>query len=193
MKNKIKFAALFSVIAMFFSGARADVNMNLYVYYDCGACKGAIEYINTHLKYEYPMLNVVEIDMDAPTNEQLQEFNQIVETCWLESRGLPIFHVNGKCVQGYGPIEESHPDLKYLMESALTEKEKSQVEAIRTEMNADPDAYRAKVDTQKLADEQRAAAALEKGPIATYWYFIAGAVALLAVIGLALGKRKNRK
>jgi hypothetical protein len=136
------------------------------------------------------MLNVAIVDMHAPTAEQRTVFETVIEQCWLESQGLPLFVVNGKCVQGYGPIEESHPDLKYLIEAALSDRDRESVAAARAGLAADPVAYKAKVDADLAAgaDKKRRGA-----PVGWRFIAMAAGVIVLGGIGFLWGRNRKRK
>ncbi|MCL2331538.1 MAG: hypothetical protein FWC61_03275 [Proteobacteria bacterium] len=162
MNRKTKFftAFLFLVCA---GAAHAGVDMVIYYSSSCPYCKHARDFVQNTLVYEYPMLNVTEIEVNPPEHRAL--FAAAAEKCKL-SGGVPMTVVNGTtCINGYGPDEESNKEFRDAVDGFLTPEEKAIVAKTRAEMAADPEKFRTMEMARALAQiKERDPAAIPADP-----------------------------
>jgi glutaredoxin len=97
-----------SAVLLFACKAKAS-DITIYFMPTCPHCHHALEFLDKDMKD----VSVEKIDV-TKSSENANLFFDQVKKCGLESRGVPVMVINGKCLQGFGP--ETGTEIKKLLE-----------------------------------------------------------------------------
>ncbi|MCL1786207.1 MAG: hypothetical protein FWG39_03610 [Alphaproteobacteria bacterium] len=162
-----KISMLYALCSLLFvagtaASARA-ADLTLYYSPGCPYCHYAMDFINDHLKSEFPDLNVTEVNVGEQANRA--KFMDALKGCEIAGGGIPLIVIGTECLQGFG---ESTPD------------------AIREAVKNAPEVP----VTETVAEQQSETNAQPRGNISIF--LIALAVITLVSMGIVLFARKKK-
>jgi glutaredoxin len=178
-KTMKKIVALCTVFVAFCTAAGA-ASMTLYYTPTCPFCHHAKDYINDHLRDEFPDLNVIEINVAERVNQRV--FRDAVGRCGLDGGGVPLIVIGDECIQGFGTetgarMREAIQNLPAPEPVPVTEELAEAIETAEQEM-------------EEAAEEIRAVREREGGSISIFMMALA-AITLLS-LGAVLFARKKK-
>ena len=137
-----------------FMGAASAANITVYYSPTCPHCHHARDFISSTLIYEYPMLQVTEVNVMNGVNRP--KFEETLKKCEYESGGVPVLVIGEKCFQGYG--DGMQDDLRAAVEVDLDDTAKTTAAENKKAMIEDAEAFRnAHADTKGTISEYTAA------------------------------------
>ena len=95
MKKILAFCAVFAALY----GSVNAATLTLYYTPTCPFCHHAKDFINDHLREEFPDLNVIEINVSEQRNQR--GFMDTISGCGLEGSGVPLIVIGETCLQGF--------------------------------------------------------------------------------------------
>ena len=180
---------LFALCSMLCVGlANASVDMTIYYSPTCPHCHHAIEFATDYLVYEYPSLTVNKINVMTESNRPA--FDRVIKECNLQSGGVPIITINGKCFQGFGMAETTGNQFRETIDAAINADERTNAESVRAAMSENADAVRAQNPDRRnaIVEKSDTQKKTENSPM-IFWAILVVLVAALAFV--VLRKRKN--
>lgn len=195
MKN---ISMLSAVVGMFFAGVASAANITVFHSPHCPHCHNAREFISSTLVYEYPELQVTEVNVTEPANQE--KFQAALQKCGFESGGVPVLVIGDKCEQGYAEFMQD--TLRQHIEIDMTDEQKAVAAENKKALAADAEKFksehadRASAITEYTAVAAQPAAEPEKKnsqPNSTIWFW-GLLIVLVAGLGYVLvrGDRKKK-
>lgn len=151
---------LTAVLGATLAGAASAADITIYYSPTCPHCHHAREFIENNLVYEYPSINVTEVNVTLYDSQK--SFSNVLKKCEYESGGVPVIVIGDKCFQGYAEFMQT--ELRDAVEVDMSEDNKNFAKNVVSEMGKDAEAYRsshqseaAKVTeyTAESADEKK--------------------------------------
>lgn len=190
-----KLPLLSALFGMAFFGAANAANITVYYSPTCPHCHHARDFIGGHLIYEYPKLEVREVNV---MNEAgLPVFQEALTKCKYDNGGVPVIVVGEKCFQGYADFMQD--ELRTAVEVDMSDSEKAKAAENKKAFDADPDAFKSKhSDRLKAISEydpaaQAAADAEKKTDAGSSIYFYGLLIVLVAALGFVLIRKDKKK
>ena len=121
-----------------FMGAASAANITIYYSPTCPHCHHAREFISSSLIYEYPKLEVTEVNVMDGAN--IAMFEEALKKCEYESGGVPVMVIGEKCFQGYAEFMDS--ELREAVEVGLTDDEKAAAAENKKALEENADAFK---------------------------------------------------
>ena len=191
MKNLLKLSALMGIFTF---GAANAADITVYYSPTCPHCHHAREFISSTLIYEYPELEVTEVNATDAANSET--FQAALKKCEYESGGVPVLVIGEKCFQGYA--EFMNDDLRTAIEADMSDEAKAAAAENKKSMEADADAFKAAhsdrtsavsefTASDKSADEKKN----DNEPSVAWFYGLLGALVIALGIVLARGNKKK--
>ena len=103
---------LSAICGVAFMGAASAADITIYYSPTCPHCHHAREFISSTLIYEYPELNVTQVNVMEEVN--MPKFQETLKKCEYESGGVPVLVIGEKCFQGYA--ESMNTELREAIE-----------------------------------------------------------------------------
>ena len=129
---------LTAVLVATLAGAASAADITIYYSPSCPHCHHAREFIENNLVYEYPSINVTEVNVTLP--EHQGAFSDALKKCEYESGGVPVIVIGDKCFQGYAEFMQT--ELRDAVEVDMSEDNKTFAKNVISEMDKDAEAYR---------------------------------------------------
>ena len=176
-------------------GAANAADITVYYSPSCPHCHHARGFIESTLIYEYPKLNVRNVDVTRPENNTM--FREVLAKCEYESGGVPVLVIGEKCFQGYADFMEQ--DLRDAVEADMSDSDKETAANNRRAFQADADAFRAEhsdragavIEYDAGAQNANTPATAQKKSSTVWFYGLL--VVLVAALGFVLIRKDNKK
>jgi len=137
MKKIFLVSGLLSAVSV---SAMAAPQLTIYYSPGCPHCHHARDFIANDLIIEYPDLVTKQVNVDQPGGPEA--FQAAVKDCKLDSMGVPLVVIDGKCVQGFG--DEIPKMYRDDINAGLDASQVAAATANKAALDANPDAVRAK-------------------------------------------------
>lgn len=129
---------LTAVLGTTLAGTASAADISIYYSPSCPHCHHAREFIENNLIYEYPSINVTEVNVTLYDNQQV--FTDVLKKCEYESGGVPVIVIGDKCFQGYADYMQT--ELRDAIEVDMSDDNKNFAKNVISEMDKDADAYK---------------------------------------------------
>lgn len=193
---------LSAICGVAFMGAASAADITIYYSPTCPHCHHAREFISNNLIYEYPQLQVTQVNVMEGAN--MPKFQEALKTCEYESGGVPVIVVGEKCFQGYADFMQS--DLRKAIEVDLSDSDKSVAAENKKALEENAETFKAEHQdrtgaiseyvasaTESASDDAQKKNELKKPGSSSIWFY-GLLVALVAALGFVLigtGKKKK--
>lgn len=183
---------LTALLGITLAGAASAADIAIYYSPSCPHCHHARDFIKNNLVYEYPSINVTEVNVTMYTNQKA--FTDALKKCEYESGGVPVLVIGEKCFQGYADYMQT--DLRNAIESDMSEDNKTFAKNVVSEMGKDPEQYKsahtsdiAKI-TEYVAEEESEQKKNNTGSVIGFYALL---IALVGALGFMLVKKPKKK
>ncbi len=134
-----KLSILSAIFGLFFIGTAGAANITIYHSPHCPHCHHAREFISSTLIYEYPELQVSEVNVTEEAAMPL--FQEALTKCEYESGGVPVMVIGEKCFQGYADFMGQ--EIRDAIEADMTEEAKATAAENKKALEANPEQFKA--------------------------------------------------
>lgn len=193
-----KISLLSAILGLVFVGAASAANITIYHSPHCPHCHHAREFISSTLIYEYPELQVTEVNVMEPANQE--KFQAALKKCEFESGGVPVLVIGDKCEQGYADFMQDtlrqhiEIDLSDAQKAAAAENKKAMAEDAEKFKSEHADRASAITEYTVVSEAQPAAQTEKKnnqqGSTIWFWGLL---IVLVAGLGYVLVRGDNKK
>lgn len=196
-----KISILSAIFGLAFVGAASAANITIYHSPHCPHCHHAREFISSTLIYEYPELQVTEVNVMEPANQE--KFQEALKKCEFESGGVPVLVIGDKCEQGYADFMQD--TLRQHIEIDLSDEQKAVAAENKKALAEDAEKFKSEHADRVSAISEYAVApvANEQQPVAqpekktnqhgnTIWFW-GLLIVLVAGLGYVLVRGDNKK
>ena len=188
---------LSAVCGVAFMGAASAADITIYYSPTCPHCHHAREFISSTLIYEYPQLNVTQVNVMEAAN--MPKFQETLKKCEYESGGVPVMVVGEKCFQGYADFMQS--ELREAIEVDLSDSDKATAAENKKALEENADTFKQEHSDRANAISEYTAAASDdaqkkndvKQPGSSSIWFYGLLIALVAALGFVLVGTGNKK
>ncbi|MBQ2017652.1 MAG: hypothetical protein II208_03975, partial [Alphaproteobacteria bacterium] len=192
---------LSAIFGLAFAGAASAANITIYHSPHCPHCHHAREFISSTLIYEYPELQVTEVNVMEPANQE--KFQEAWKKCEFESGGVPVLVIGDKCEQGYADFMQD--TLRQHIEIDLSDEQKAVAAENKKALAEDAEKFKSEhadrvsaiseYAVAPVANEQQPVAQTEKktnqhGNTIWFWGLL---IVLVAGLGYVLVRGDNKK
>ena len=191
-----KLSILSAIFGLAFVGAASAANITIYHSPYCPHCHHAREFISSTLIYEYPELQVTEVNVTEPENQE--KFAAALKKCEFESGGVPVLVIGDKCEQGYADFMQD--TLRQHIEIDLSDEQKAAAAANKKAMAEDAEKFKSEhadrtsaISEYSAAAEQQAAQTEKKNNQGGTIWFWGLLIILVAGLGYVLVRGDNKK
>ena len=196
-----KISILSAIFGLAFAGAASAANITIYHSPHCPHCHHAREFISSTLIYEYPELQVTEVNVMEPANQE--KFQEALKKCEFESGGVPVLVIGDKCEQGYADFMQD--TLRQHIEIDLSDEQKAVAAENKKALAEDAEKFKSEhadrvsaiseYAVAPVANEQQPVAQTEKktnqhGNTIWFWGLL---IVLVAGLGYVLVRGDNKK
>lgn len=196
-----KISILSAIFGLAFAGAASAANITIYHSPHCPHCHHAREFISSTLIYEYPELQVTEVNVMEPANQE--KFQEALKKCEFESGGVPVLVIGDKCEQGYADFMQD--TLRQHIEIDLSDEQKAVAAENKKALAEDAEKFKSEhadrvsaiseYAVAPVANEQQPVAQSEKktnqhGNTIWFWGLL---IVLVAGLGYVLVRGDNKK
>lgn len=136
---------LSAICGVAFMGAASAADITIYYSPTCPHCHHAREFISSTLVYEYPKINVTEVNVMNSANSP--KFQETLKKCEYDTGGVPVLVIGEKCFQGYA--EFMNDDLREAISVDLDDATKATAAENKKAMDADAEKFRTEHATAK--------------------------------------------
>ncbi len=189
-----KLSILSALFGLAFIGGAYAANITVYYSPTCPHCHHAREFIENTLVYEYPNLEVTQVNVMEQANLPL--FQEALNKCKYESGGVPVLVIGEKCFQGYADFMQD--DLRRAVEADMSDADKAAASENKQAMAQDADAFRnehserANVVAEHNATAQNDATAESQKSSSNVWFY-GLLIALVVALGFVLIRKDKNK
>ena len=179
---------LTAVLGATLVGAASAADITIYYSPTCPHCHHAREFIENNLVYEYPSINVTEVNVTLYDNQNM--FSDVLKKCEYESGGVPVIVIGDKCFQGYAGFMQT--DMRDAIEVDMSDDNKNFAKNVVSEMAKDAEAYKSSHQSEAAKITEYTAKSADKKKI-TNTGSVIGFYALLIILVGTLGFMLVRK
>ena len=133
-----KTSILSAILGLTFVGSASAADITIYHAPWCPHCHHARDFISSTLIYEYPELNVTEVDVTDEANQAA--FSAALEKCKFESGGVPVLVIGDTCKQGYADMMQD--EVRAAVEVGYTDAQKAAAAESKKAFAADAEAFK---------------------------------------------------
>lgn len=177
------------VAGLAFMGSAHCADITLYYSPTCPHCHHAREFIENTLVYEYPQLNVTNVNVMDPAH--LDMFRDALKQCEYDNGGVPVLVVGDKCFQGYGDMMQD--EIRTAIEADMSDADKNTASQNRASMESNAAGFRSSHAERANAIHEYTSdnSAQKKTKISGLGWMYVLLAALVVGMGIILVKRKK--